>query len=221
MSGLFFINGSMGMALDMGFTYHVNDEITVTGSILDLGAVKFNHKLARIDLENKEIASSSFYDPFEGDELDYWQGLFVAGLLPMKTSETAYTQLRSPKLNGSGRYNMKRKVKQEKRAFRNVRGDLASDYLMSSFGMQVYTEFRPGFPLWAVTAFYSRELTNFLNAKVTYTVDRFSATNMGLGASVHVKSFNFYTAIDNLIALPDGKNSNYQSFQFGMNFIFK
>jgi hypothetical protein len=220
-SGLFFIGGSAGMALDVGFTYKVTDEITVSGSALDLGALKFNHKLTKIDIENKQIASAIYYDPFEGNELDYWQSLYVAGLLPMKTSETAYTQLRSPKLNGSARYNMKRKVKPDKSAFRNVRGDLSSDFLISSFGMQVYTEFRPNYPLWAVTAFYSRELTHYLNTKVTYTVDRFSATNIGLGASVHVKSFNFYTAIDNLLALPNIKNSNYQSFQFGMNFIFK
>ena len=220
-SGLFFINGSMGLALDMGFTYKVSDEITVTGSLLDLGALKFNNKLTKIELENKQIASSLYYDPFEGNELDYWQGLYVAGLLPMETSPGAYTQLRAPKLNGSARYNMKRKVKSDKSVFRNVRGDLSSDFLTSSFGMQVYTEFRPNYPLWAVTAFYSRELTRFLNAKVTYTVDRFSAKNIGLGASVHIKSFNFYMALDNLLALPDRRNSNYQSFQVGMNFIFK
>jgi len=59
-----------------------------------------------------------------------------------------------------------------------------------------------------------------LNAKLSYTVDRFSATNIGLGFSVHVKSFNFYAAVDNLLTLPNIKNSNYQSFQGGMNFIF-
>jgi len=87
--------------------------------------------------------------------------------------------------------------------------------------MQIYTAFRPKYPVWAVTGFYSRELNKFLSIKGTYTVDKFSFYNIGFGLSAHIKSFNFYTAIDNLVALPSIKNSNYQSFQFGMNFIFK
>jgi hypothetical protein len=116
---------------------------------------------------------------------------------------------------------MRRKVKQPISAFRNVRADLSSDYLLSSFGMQVYTAFRPKYPVWAVTAFYSRELNKYLSLKATYTVDKFSFYNIGFGLSTHIKSFNFYGTIDNLVALPSIKNSNYQSFQFGMNFIFK
>ena len=220
-SGLFFVNGSIGMALDLGFTYDVSEEITVTGSILDLGSLKFNHKLARIEFEDSKIRTDEWYDPPEGGELDYWQEKFIEGLLPIETSPTSYSQFRSPKLNASARYNMKRLVRQDQSAFRDVHANLNSEYLMSSFGMQVYTEFRHEKALWAVTGFYSREITRYLNAKVTYTVDRFSATNLGLGFSVNVKSFNFYTAVDNLLALPNIKNSNYQSFQLGMNFIFK
>ena len=86
--------------------------------------------------------------------------------------------------------------------------------------MQVFTEFRPQYPIWAVTGFYSRELTKFLSAKATYTVDKFSYYNIGVGISAHIKSFNIYATADNLVALASIKNSNYQSIQFGMNFIF-
>lgn len=219
-SDLFFVSGSLGLAMDLGFTYKASDEITVTGSALDLGTLKFNHKLANLVFENKQINSDQPYIPTPGGELDYWQNEFIEGRLPMETSANSYSQLRAPKINGSFRYDMLRKVKQEQRAFRNVRADLASDYLSSAYGFQVYTEFRPQFPLWAITGFYSRELTNYLNTKITYTVDRFSATNIGLGFSVHIKSFNLYATADNLLALPKVRDSNYQSFQIGMNFIF-
>ena len=220
-SDLFFMSGSFGMALDLGFTYDVSDEITVTGSILDLGMLRFNHKLTQIEFQDSKIGSEEWYDPPEGGELNYWQEQFIAEQLPIESSPSSYSQVRAPKLNASGRYNMKRLVKQDKSAFRDVRANLNSEYLISSLGMQVYTEFRNEKALWAVTGFYSREITRYLNAKVTYTVDRFSATNLGLGFSVNVKSFNFYAAVDNLLALPNIKNSNYQSFQVGMNFIFK
>ena len=219
-SGLFFLNGSMGLAADFGFSYQLNENIKITGSVLDIGMTRFNHKLTTIEFEDAQIATEDYYLPFEGNELDYWQSLNVLGEIPLETSEKGYAHFRAPKVNASVRYDMKRKVKAENSVFRNVRADMASDFLTSSFGMQVFTEFRPRVPLWAITGFYSRELTRYLNAKVTYTIDRFSATNLGLGASVHVKSFNFYTALDNLLALPNIKNSNYQSFQVGMNFIF-
>ena len=218
-AGLFFMNGSMGAALDMGFTYQHTEEISFSGSLLDVGVLSFQHKLTTIEFEDAQIASDEYYDP-AGGELDYWRVKYLSDELPMTTDEKKFSYFRSPKLNGSVRYDMKRKVKQDPQAFRNVRADLSSDYLLSSFGMQIFTEFRPKYPLWAITGFYSRELNKFLSLKATYTVDKFSYYNIGLGLSTHIKSFNFYATIDNLVALPSIKNSNYQSFQFGMNFIF-
>ncbi len=221
MAGLFFMNGSMGAAIDLGFTYKASDELIFTGSLLDIGMISFKHKLTTMDFEEAIIPSEDFYDP-SGKGLDYWRSLWLSDELPLTTDEKSFSYFRSPKLNGSVRYEMRRKVKQDKpQAFRNVRADLSSDYLTSSFGMQVFTEFRPKYPIWAVTGFYSRQLTNFLSAKATYTVDKFSYYNLGLGVSAHIKSFNFYATADNLVALASIKNSNYQSFQFGMNFIFQ
>ena len=98
--------------------------------------------------------------------------------------------------------------------------DYAGDELGSALGMQVYTDFKPSKTFWAITAFYSRELSKSINAKITYTYDQFSAKNIGLGLSTHIKNFNFYATADNLLALPKVRDSNYQSIQFGMNFIF-
>ncbi|MCP4883401.1 MAG: hypothetical protein GY908_06390 [Flavobacteriales bacterium] len=216
--GLFFLNGSMGLAIDLGFTYKASDEFIFSGSLLDLGMISFKHKQTRVQLEEAVIPSEDFYDPNGG--LDYWRSLYLANELPLITDDKDFSYARSPKVNGAVRYEMRRKVKQDQLAMRNVRADLSSDYLTSSFGMQVFTEFRPKYPVWAVTGFYSRELTKVLSAKATYTVDKFSYYNIGLGISAHIKSFNIYATADNLVALASIKNSNYQSFQIGMNFIF-
>ncbi|MDN3642178.1 DUF5723 family protein [Lutimonas halocynthiae] len=219
-AGLFFMNGSLGAAIDLGFTYKHSKELSFTGSLLDLGIMSFQHKLTTLDFEDAQIASDDYYDP-SGNELDYWTTKYLSNELPLITGEEKFSYSRSPKLNASVRYDKRRKVKQPNSAFRNVRADLLSDYLTTSFGMQIYTAFRPKYPVWAVTAFYSRELNKYLSLKATYTVDKFSFYNIGFGLSTHIKSFNFYATIDNLVALPSIKNSNYQSFQFGMNFIFK
>ena len=218
-AGLFFVNKNLGAAIDLGFTYQHTEELSFSGSLLDLGIMSFQHKLTTIDFEDAQIASDDYYDP-NGDELDYWRGKYLSDELPLVTGENSFSYFRSPKLNASLRYDKRRKVKQDMSAFRNVRADLSSDYLISSYGMQIYTEFRPKYLVWAVTGFYSREINKYLSMKATYTVDKFSYYNIGFGLSTHIKSFNFYATADNLVALASVKNSNYQSFQFGMNFIF-
>jgi len=49
--GLFFLNGSMGLAIDLGFTYKASDELIFSGSLLDLGMISFKHKLTTIEFE--------------------------------------------------------------------------------------------------------------------------------------------------------------------------
>ena len=207
----------VGAAIDLGFTYKAENDLIFSGSLLDLGMLSFKHKLTTIEFIDDIKDSPDFY---QGGNLDYWRGLYLSNELPLETDEKSFSYTRSPKLNGSVKYETRRKVKQDQSAFRDVRADLSSDYLTSSYGMQVFTEFRPQYPVWAVTGFYSRELTNFLSAKATYTVDKFSYYNIGVGISAHIKSFNIYATADNLVALASIKNSNYQSIQFGMNFIF-
>ena len=126
-AGLFFMNGSLGAAIDLGFTYKHSKELSFTGSLLDLGIMSFQHKLTTLDFEDAQIASDEYYDP-NGDELDYWRVKYLSDELPLITGEEKFSYFRSPKLNASVRYDMRRKVKQPISAFRNVRADLSSDY---------------------------------------------------------------------------------------------
>lgn len=220
--GLFFMNGSIGAAIDFGFTYNYSKELSFTGSLLDIGLMSFDHKLTTIEFEDAAIPSDEYYDP-AGNELDFWNAKYLSDELPLSTDEKSYSYFRSPKLNLSGKYTMTRRTKAKNSIFRNVycETDYAGDILESALGLQIYTAFRPQYPVWAATAFYSRELNKAIAIKATYTIDKFSYYNVGFGFSTHIKRFNFYAMLDNLLALPTIRNSNYQSFQFGMNFIFK
>ena len=83
-AGLFFMNGSLGAAIDLGFTYKHSKELSFTGSLLDLGIMSFQHKLTTLDFEDAQIASDEYYDP-NGDELDYWRVKYLSDELPMTT----------------------------------------------------------------------------------------------------------------------------------------
>lgn len=224
--GLFFMNGNIGVGFDMGFTAQLEDDLTVTGSVLDLGFVNYGNEVTRYEIkEDFSILDDEYFDPPEGNEFDYWRRKFKRyhrnQLIPLDTLTSSYVHTRSPKVNGSIKKTKWRRSKGNPSAFRNVScdEDQSAVMLSSSYGLQVYNEFRPRASLWAVTAFYTRELTPYLNTKFTYTVDRFSSTNLGFGLSTRIKQFNLFATADNLVALFNIRNSNYQSFQVGMNLI--
>ncbi|MCF6222528.1 MAG: DUF5723 family protein [Flavobacteriaceae bacterium] len=229
-SGLFFGGGNLGAGLDLGFTYHFNESITLTGSLIDLDFITYTNKVVNYSLTEDFILSENnnrdYFDPEVGDEFNYWDDKFSSfydtGDIPLEINDGGFNFRRSPKLNASIKYQFNHERDEDYNSvFRDARFVTpVNESLISEVGIHTYTDFKPNYMIWAVTAFYMREITKGFKAKVTYTYDKFSSKNIGLGISTHFRDFNFYATADNLLALPKLKDSNYQSFQLGMNFIF-
>lgn len=227
--GLFFGHGNFGLGLDLGATYHVNDEITLTASVLDIDYVSYSNEVTSYIFANDFVLNDgTYFDPPEGNELNYWKDILTdyynEEQIPIDTIQAGYNSYRSPKINTSAKYTFYHGGKTDESVFRNVKcyKCLTTDAILTSeVGIQTYTVFRPNKIGWAITGYYSREFNKYINAKITYTYDDFSPYNIGLGLSTHYKKINFYVTADNLLNLPKLKDSNYQSFQFGMNFIFQ
>ena len=94
------------------------------------------------------------------------------------------------------------------------------DYYDNAVGAQLFSVFRPNGARLALTGFYERRLADFLNTKVTWTIDDFSATNFGLGVSAHIWKFNVYGGLNNLFGLNDLSNTNTAGAQLGVNLLF-
>ncbi len=58
-----------------------------------------------------------------------------------------------------------------------------------------------------------------LALKTTYTANKFTLTNIGLGVNFQAGPINLYLMADNLLAYRNIAASNYTSFQFGLNII--
>jgi hypothetical protein len=97
-------------------------------------------------------------------------------------------------------------------------GELRTKY-RNSVGAQVFMINRPRGPQMALTGFYTRRIGNFLAFKGTYTVDKFSYTNIGLGMNLQAGPVNFYIMADNLLSYQNIADTNYASFQLGLNII--
>jgi len=229
--GLFFANGNFGMGIDLGLTYQATDRVTVTASVLDLDYINYSNDITSYIIVNDFLVKDrDYFDPPYGGEGDYWKDkiddyrYYYGDDLPLDTIHIRYNNFRPPVLNASAGYVMSNKTKGAKSVFRDVKCDKClydKDIYTSELGIQTYTIFRPEKIGWAVTAYYSREFNQYINAKITYTYDNFSPYNIGLGISTHFKRLNFYATMDNLLYLPRLKDSNYQSLQFGFNFIFE
>ena len=229
--GLFFANGNFGVGIDLGITYQATDRVTVTASVLDLDYINYSNDITSYIIVNDFLVKDKdYFDPPFGGEGEYWKDkiddyrYYYGDDLPLDTININYNNFGSPILNASAGYVLSNRTKGAKPVFRDVKCDKClynKGLYTSELGIQTYTIFRPEKIGWAVTAYYSREFNQYINAKITYTYDNFSPYNIGLGISTHYRRLNFYATLDNLLYLPRLKDSNYQSLQLGFNFIFE
>ncbi len=212
--------GNLGLGLDAGFTYHPKEQWTITGSIQDLGFIHHTKDVETYEL-NGQYTFNGVNPLFPNDGSgqtaeEYWQEIeeTFEDLFELDTISKKYVSWRSPKLNSSVSYKYGKKVLKEC----NCTAD-DGDYL-NEVGLQMYAIGRPRSPQLALSAFYYRRIFNFLSGKVTYTVDSFSKTNVGLGISSHLGNINFYIMADNLLEYQNLAKANSASVQLGLNYIF-
>ena len=212
--------GNLGLGVDIGFSYAFTDQISITGSLLDIGFIR--HKKDTRNYEVKDFEASEgveiFFPGLDGEEEndDYVQELIddLEERFTPDTTSTAYTSYRPIKLNASLRYDFGEKKSKEdcnclpgEQAYRNT------------IGIQLYGINRSRLPQLALTTFYYKRLGKFLRLKGTYTIDKFTATNIGLGMSMHFGNFNFYLMGDNLLSYVDLAKAKAASLQFGFNYV--
>ncbi|WP_335965972.1 DUF5723 family protein [Galbibacter sp. PAP.153] len=217
-----FLAGNLGLGIDFGITYSPNETWTYTASIQDLGFIYHNKDVERYTLKGQDAIEGielPFDDIFNDTGLsNNWQELVdeIEEAFPRDTIRDPYTTMRPVKLNAAAIYNF------GGYAGKNACDCTASgfDGLINSVGLQLFAEKRPKYPEVALTAFYYRRLAQALRIKATYTVDKFSKKNIGLGLSTHFANFNFYLLADNLLEYYNLAKANNASIQLGFNYMF-
>lgn len=215
------LGGNLGIGFDVGMTYDITRDITATASILDFGAIfhtkdvetyqaRTNYTLDGIELIFPPLANEEGTLPYYSDLEDE-----VEREVPIDTLYNSYTQMRPMKVNASIAYNFGRPTDGGTDCnCMNMSGSIPKN---QSIGLQYYSVFRPKGPQLAGTLFYYRRFASFLAAKATYTVDSYTASNIGLGLVADVGKFNFYIAADNLLAYSNLAKAKSVSLQLGFN----
>lgn len=207
-----FLGGNLGLGIDVGFTYFFSDQYRLTGSLLDLGVL--NH--------SEDVRTFRYYGDFDtgsrlegGSETDHLNGGAVGGYFHAEELSDPYLSSRPVKLNASIDYGFGEEFEPC-----NCREPLKRKRYRNHMGFQLFTMKRPRGLVHAATVFYDKKFSKNLFGKLTYTVDSFSYSNIGLLVSARFSNFNLYLAGDNLLDYPNLSKARNASVQAGFQFIF-
>jgi hypothetical protein len=211
-----FLGGNLGIGFDFGFTFHINPQLELSASMLDLGFI--NHTK---DIKNTTAKGSFVFEGVEflydsNNQTNYWGEIDknFKEQLPTEDNQESYISWRPAKLNAALKYSFGER--RSKYCYDNTYKDFYTDAL----GIQLYSVFRPLSPQLALTGFYQKSITNKIHTKVTYTIDDFSYANIGAGLSAQFGKVNLYGMVDNILEYANLSAANSLSLQVGINLIF-
>jgi len=220
------LGGNLGLGFDIGFTHTFGRNSFFTASLLDVGFIYHTNAIKNYTL--KGAASNEGIEIVLPDDLndfntEIWQELIddFEEKIPFETNEDSYVTLRPMKLNASFRYNFGERGQKTKDCECDIRPVSRSEHIdyVNAVGAQLFMMNRARGPQTALTAFYQRRFGNIVALKTTYTIDKYSFSNVGLGLNLQAGPLNFYLLADNLLGYANIPNSNYASLQFGFNII--
>lgn len=211
--------GNYGLGVDVGFSYKLDRQWRVSASLVDLGMI-FHQK------DTREYAASGNYD-FEGIALDYptiddlneeptyYDDLvndFTDNVPYRNEPGVSYSTFRPVKLYSSIEYRFG-----EPLVYNCV--DPADNEYRFRTGLTLFAINRPHLPQASLTGYFDARLLDFLHTKVTYTVDPFSAKNLGFLVSAQIAKFNVYLSADNMLGYENLAKSKTLGVQLGLQFI--
>jgi hypothetical protein len=210
-----FLGGNLGLGGDVGFSYRATPQLKISGSLVDFGFINHSKNIENTTREGFFTTEGLDFQ-YDDTDPDYWKQLnddFKAAI-PEVANQDSYMAWRPSKLNAAVKYSFGETRSQYcyDRTFKEIYTD--------AFGVQLYSLFRSLRNEYALTGFYEKSFSSKVHTKLTYTVDNYSYSNIGLGISAEFWKVNFYGILDNIAELSDISSSKNVSLQFGFNLLF-
>jgi len=202
---------NLGFGIDLGGIYKLNEDITLYGSLLDLGYIKWKDNITNLtqdntfyydgyDTETLISTDNSVLDALEGN-VDSLLGVFQDSLVRIFSidhTQESYISYLSPKLHLLGTYKYNDKM---------YFGILARAELFQK-------KINPSLTLSCNTNFF-----DWLTAAGSYTIMYNTFTNVGLGFAAKYGPVQFYMLTDNIWAIWPQSTRNV-NLRFGFNLLF-
>ena len=210
-----FLGGNLGVGFDVGLTYHFSPQIEFTGSILDLGFVKHSKNTRNFSAKGNYVLDGINFEYNSDDPINYWKQLEqdIDARIPNEENEDAYTSWRPMKINAALKYSFGER--RNKFCYTKTH----KQYYYNSIGFQIHTIMRPLKPQFSFTSFYEKSLSQKIHTKFTHTINDYSSTIFGAGASLQLGKLHVFGALDNVLGVRDLSTLNTISLNFGLNII--
>jgi hypothetical protein len=179
-----------GAAIDLGAIYHLNEQITLAASILDLGFIHWASGVTNISI----TGNSSFNGiPDVKSIQSYYDSIHFAA------TTNPYNEFLSAKIFLGGTYQFIPSM--------NVglmgRNEIFSNRLHSS-----------------ITASCNTEFVKHLSGTLSYSWDYNSFTNVGLGIGYRTPILSFYMISDDVSGMIKWKSARVEDIRFGFYWMF-
>ena len=195
---------NFGMGVDLGATYQLNQKISFSGSVIDLGFISWKEDVTNYRSEGTFIYEGSASDGSladDGFEIDITAlADSIADTFEVVEDSAAYQTGLPTKMYLTGYYRLARNTQ--------ASATLYTDYIGS---------FRRGLALGI-----SQQLGRWFQASATYSMQARSYNNLGLGitATTGAKGLQIYAVTDNVMALTNPGGARVANVRGGFNFVF-
>jgi len=209
------LGGNLGLGFDVGLTYHFSPQLEFTGSIIDVGFIKYSKNIRNYTAKGNYILDGINFEYNSDDPSDYWEQLeedFNANV-PTGETENTYTSWRPMKINAALKYSFGEK--RSKFCYTKTH----KQYYYNSIGFQIHTIMRPLKPQLSFTSFYEKSFSKKIHTKFTHTINDYSAAIFGVATSLRVGKLNIFGVLDNILAVTDVASANNISLNFGFNIV--
>lgn len=199
--------GNSGFAIDLGLSYQLNDKITLSGSVLNLGSIKWTNQV--INYQNEQENASYTY-----------QGLPLSSFF---NSDSAFSESMEQLADSINH------LFQLDSTFNSYKTSLPLDvrlgfeyHLMAgqSAGANLLWRSQAGSSTLGVSLFYSSELGRWLSAVISYSYYNRSWTNLGLGLRLNGGPVQLHIMSDNIFSVFMPQHAQYANVRAGLNLTF-
>lgn len=193
-----------GLALDLGASFKVNDHISVSAALNDIGYLHWREYTKRYDIQKVDYTFKGF------DVVDYLNNNSTSGIeaevdtikAKFNSSETegaAFTTTLVPKLYASVNYKLGK---------------------LHEFGLVGYADLNRGNILPAVGLSYSLRLGRMVQAVIGGSYSNGRLNNVGAGLSVRLGPLQVYTVSDRANGLLYPSRTSWGNIRGGVNLVF-
>lgn len=213
-----FLGGNLGLGADVGFTYYLSDKYKVTGSLQDIGFIRHSKDVRNYSYRGN-LEMSGLQEPFLGGTVgtsvpDPYRD-FEDNFEEERWKETYYST-RPLKLNASMDYGFGEILESC-----NCYEESGRRKYYNHLGLQMFSMKRPNGFVHAATLSFDKKLSSNFFGKLTYTVDSFSLSNVGLLFSARFSYFNIYMAADNVLVYRNIAKARNAALQVGIQFLLE